>query len=59
MEDGVVLNGAVFANYNVTVIGPNHGTGPDAGTFSDGHVTYYVSGFTYEGGWMYARGFPI
>ena len=44
----VVLDGAVFADYDLTVVAANYCSRPNAGAFTDGHVSYYVGCLTDE-----------
>ena len=42
VQGAVVLQGTVFADDDVAVVGPDHRAGPDAGALADGDVAYDV-----------------
>tara|TARA_B100000929_G_scaffold263046_1_gene228719 strand:+ start:294 stop:485 length:192 start_codon:yes stop_codon:yes gene_type:complete len=59
VQHGIILDGTVFADNDVSVVGTYNRSGPDAGAFPDDHVADDIGSFTDESGRMDARAFTV
>ena len=59
VQDSIILDGAVLADDDISVVRAYYCSRPDTCAFPDDHVTDYVSSFANESRRVYTRAFAI